>query len=282
MPIVTVWPTPSGLPTASTTSPTRTGRSHRAAGSAGSSPSIFSTARSLGASVPTTLALKLRPSVSSTSTCRALVDDVVVGQDVAVRADDDARAHAALSAAPAAAAGRGTAAEELPNSGLSGTRWPTCAPCAPSGSSPPPGRHGRRSVRRNRLRRGRRPFGGGPRHRPAPARLVARLSAAASRSSPPSAARRCWSAASAAAAWPARALPLIVEIDVHLAPPRIVDVFNEDTERGLPADVSADYICERLAAGAGSRTSNVDPCARRRSCAVTLSAVRLDDRLARG
>ena len=52
---------------------------------AGCSPSIFSTARSLGASEPTTFALKLRPSVSSTVDLLGAVDHVVVGEDVAVR-----------------------------------------------------------------------------------------------------------------------------------------------------------------------------------------------------
>jgi uncharacterized Ntn-hydrolase superfamily protein len=66
IPIVTVCPTPIGLPTASTTSPTRTW-SELPSGSTGKPlPLIFSTARSLGASVPTIFASNDRPSVSST------------------------------------------------------------------------------------------------------------------------------------------------------------------------------------------------------------------------
>ena len=48
MPIVTVWPTPSGLPTASTTSPTRTASESPSASVCRLVPSTFSTARSLG------------------------------------------------------------------------------------------------------------------------------------------------------------------------------------------------------------------------------------------
>ena len=48
MPIVTVWPTPSGLPTASTTSPTRTASESPSDSVCRLAPSIFRTARSLG------------------------------------------------------------------------------------------------------------------------------------------------------------------------------------------------------------------------------------------
>ena len=54
-------------------------------------------------SVPTTFAVSVRPSVKSTLDCVGAVDHVVVGQDVAVAGDDDARAErrAAAAAAPA-------------------------------------------------------------------------------------------------------------------------------------------------------------------------------------
>ncbi len=71
IPIVTVWPMPSGLPTASTTSPTCTLSELPSGSVCRFVPSIFSTARSLGASVPTTFASNVRPSVSSTLTWSA-------------------------------------------------------------------------------------------------------------------------------------------------------------------------------------------------------------------
>ena len=96
MPIVTVWPTPSGLPTASTTSPTRIAFESPIARTGRFFPSILTTARSLAGSAPISLPLTMRRSDSSTSILVASSIDVVVGQDVAVVADDDARAKAAL------------------------------------------------------------------------------------------------------------------------------------------------------------------------------------------
>ena len=85
IPIVTVCPTPSGLPTASTTSPTWTSSELPSAiGRAGPMRVTLSSARSLGLSVPTSFAVE-RPAVGQldVDVVRA-VDDVVVGEDVAV------------------------------------------------------------------------------------------------------------------------------------------------------------------------------------------------------
>ncbi len=71
MPCVTVWPSPSGLPIASTGSPTRS-RSERPSGMIGSVPSwIRSTARSVSRSTPTSVAGASRPSRSWTRICAA-------------------------------------------------------------------------------------------------------------------------------------------------------------------------------------------------------------------
>ena len=100
MPIVTVWPMPSGLPTASATSPTRT-LSESASGSVCRLvPSILSTARSLGASVPTTLASNVRPSRHLDLDLIGAVDDVVVGEDVAVRRGRSRPSRGRLHGAP--------------------------------------------------------------------------------------------------------------------------------------------------------------------------------------
>ena len=71
IPIVTVCPIPSGLPTASTTSPTRTVSESPGASVGRFAASIFSTARSLGGSDPTTFAASVRPSPRSTLTADA-------------------------------------------------------------------------------------------------------------------------------------------------------------------------------------------------------------------
>jgi len=66
--MVTVWPTPNGLPIASTTSPTRTDPGVPNATVGRFSRSTFSTARSVSGSVPTTFAFsRVLPSARRTS-----------------------------------------------------------------------------------------------------------------------------------------------------------------------------------------------------------------------
>ena len=67
MPQVTVWPTPNGLPIASTTSPTCSASELPSVMTGSLSSAIFSTARSVSGSVPITLARASRPSLSCTS-----------------------------------------------------------------------------------------------------------------------------------------------------------------------------------------------------------------------
>ena len=66
MPMDTVWPTPSGLPMASTTSPTLTGCGPFSSICGRSSRAICSNARSVSGSVPTTRAGASRPSRRAT------------------------------------------------------------------------------------------------------------------------------------------------------------------------------------------------------------------------
>ena len=69
MPIVTVWPTPNGLPMASTTSPTAMS-SWLAKPMAGNpSRSTFSTARSVSGSLPIRRAFSRSPLARITSIC---------------------------------------------------------------------------------------------------------------------------------------------------------------------------------------------------------------------
>jgi hypothetical protein len=71
MPAVTVWPTPKGFPTASTTSPTRTRSESPSVSTGRSFASTLRTARSDGGSLPTSLAGKVRRSANSTVICSA-------------------------------------------------------------------------------------------------------------------------------------------------------------------------------------------------------------------
>jgi hypothetical protein len=85
MPMVTVWPTPNGLPIASTTSPTRAWSGmaqhhHRQVASP-----MRITARSVSGSVPTTLAGRLAAVGQADFDLVGAFHHVVVGQDVAVR-----------------------------------------------------------------------------------------------------------------------------------------------------------------------------------------------------
>ena len=119
MPIVTVWPTPSGLPTASTTSPTRTASESPSVSVCRLVPSIFRTARSLGSIRPDDLGLEAAAVGQLDVHLLGAVDDVVVGQDVAVGPDDDAGAQTAftpLGHLPAAPALPELVAEELTQS----------------------------------------------------------------------------------------------------------------------------------------------------------------------
>ena len=73
MPMVTVWPTPKGLPIASTTSPTaRLSAAGKVIAGSTSAPSMRSTARSVSGSRPTRRAANLRPSLSATSIASAV------------------------------------------------------------------------------------------------------------------------------------------------------------------------------------------------------------------
>ena len=67
MPMVTVWPTPNGLPIASTTSPTLSASEEPKVMAGRFSAFTRSTARSVSGSLPTTLASSLLPSASTTS-----------------------------------------------------------------------------------------------------------------------------------------------------------------------------------------------------------------------
>ncbi|MNT30923.1 hypothetical protein D3C72_1667400 [compost metagenome] len=67
MPLVTVWPTPKGLPMASTWSPTSTDSELPSTITGSLSSVILRMARSVSGSVPITWALDLRPSVRVTS-----------------------------------------------------------------------------------------------------------------------------------------------------------------------------------------------------------------------
>src|SRR5471032_1895761 len=93
MPMVTVWPTPKGLPMASTTSPTRACSAWPSTMTDSLPSDTLMTARSVSGSVPTTLAAAVRQRHLDVV---GRVDDVVVGQNIAVGADDDARAEAGL------------------------------------------------------------------------------------------------------------------------------------------------------------------------------------------
>ena len=99
MPWVTVWPSPSGLPIASTGSPTRS-RSERPSGMIGSVPRLDLAAprgRCRGRRRPASRAPRARP-CSCTLDLRRALDHVVVGDDVAVHVVDDPGAEAALHA----------------------------------------------------------------------------------------------------------------------------------------------------------------------------------------
>ena len=67
IPLVTVWPTPKGLPMASTWSPTCSESELPSTITGNLSSAIFSTARSVSGSVPITLPVVCRPSLSVTS-----------------------------------------------------------------------------------------------------------------------------------------------------------------------------------------------------------------------
>ena len=92
MPSVTVWPTPKGLPIASTTSPTCAWSDwpNRIDGSFGRS--ILSTARSVSGSVPDDARLGAPRVGERDFDLVGGFDDVAVGEDVALLAHDDARA----------------------------------------------------------------------------------------------------------------------------------------------------------------------------------------------
>ena len=97
MPIVTVWPTPSGLPIASTTSPTRTWFESPIGTVGRPGASIFSTARSLAGSAPDDLRVEHALVGKLDAHLVGAVDDVVVGQDVAVGGRHHARSQARLA-----------------------------------------------------------------------------------------------------------------------------------------------------------------------------------------
>ena len=98
MPEVTVKvrPSPSGLPMASTHSPTRASSLLPSATGGSAVASILSTATSVLGSVPIDLGLELAPVEQPDRDLLGALDHVVVGQDVAVGRDDEARAAALL------------------------------------------------------------------------------------------------------------------------------------------------------------------------------------------
>ncbi len=93
MPLVTVPSRPNGLPMATTASPTSTAlESPRRRGSrndAGASTLI--TARSVEGSVPTSVARRVDPSQKRTEMRARSFDDVLIGDDVTVVVEDEAR-----------------------------------------------------------------------------------------------------------------------------------------------------------------------------------------------
>ena len=102
MPLVTVWPTPNGLPMASTTSPTSSLSLSANCRNGKSLPpfSIFRTARSVRSSWDDDLGVVLALVGQRDADLRvgAALDDVRVGDDDAVGADDDAGAERGLDA----------------------------------------------------------------------------------------------------------------------------------------------------------------------------------------
>ena len=90
MPAVTVPPRPNGLPTAITQSPTRGAWAAKLT-KGKLSPSAFSSARSVLPSMPITLAGSLAVGGGHRH-FGGVVDDVVVGDDVAVGRDEEAGA----------------------------------------------------------------------------------------------------------------------------------------------------------------------------------------------
>ena len=91
MPWVTVWPMPNGLPTASTTSPTATSLMSANAMGCRSSASILRRARSDCRVGTHDLREVHRAVVARDGELRCFFDDVIVGDDVSVAVDDDAR-----------------------------------------------------------------------------------------------------------------------------------------------------------------------------------------------
>ncbi len=90
MPAVIVFSRPNGLPIATTHSPTLSLSGSPMTTRGRSLASIFSSATSVRLSVPTTLAMNSRLSDSRTVTSVGFVDDVRVGDDVAVAGEDEA------------------------------------------------------------------------------------------------------------------------------------------------------------------------------------------------
>ena len=126
MPEVTVWPTPSGLPTASTTSPTRTLSESPSGRTVILAASDLQNGKSLGgiaadrawpdASCPRSLDLDVL----------GAIDHVVVREDVAVFRHDNAGAQPALHLSEAEAACRTRRAEELAKHRIV-EKWETAA-----------------------------------------------------------------------------------------------------------------------------------------------------------
>ncbi len=95
MPAVTVPPRPNGLPTASAQSPTRpgsVGELHEVEQLMLAEGLILSSATSVRGSVPTSSASSFFLVVEADLILVGAVDDVVVGDDIAVSRDDEARA----------------------------------------------------------------------------------------------------------------------------------------------------------------------------------------------
>ncbi len=100
IPAVTVFSKPNGEPIATTHSPTRSLLGSPKATFGSALASILSTATSVRRSVPMTLALNSRLSVKPHGDLVGRLHDVGIGEDVAVLADDEARAERARLVVP--------------------------------------------------------------------------------------------------------------------------------------------------------------------------------------
>ena len=147
MPAVTLFSKPNGEPIATTHSPgLQLGRDRRSSPTGRFLASILMTATSVRLSMPMTLAREFAAVGQLHGDFRRVLDDVRVGQDVAVGADDEARAFAARRRLrcpwPLAAtwAGHAEATEEIVERDPSATRPADAPRTVSAGASRSPGR----------------------------------------------------------------------------------------------------------------------------------------------